>query len=564
MKDFPWLSSYPSVVAREIGPLPYQSLVELFETASKKFADKVAFENMGVSLTFGEVDELSTAFGAYLQKELGMKKGDRIAIQMPNLLQFPVAFIGALKAGLIVVNTNPLYTPREMEHQFKDSGAKTILIVANFAKNLEEIMGKLPDAKHVIVTHMGDMLGMLKGALVNFVVKTVKKMVPDFDIPGAIPFKSVLSKGRSLRLDRPAIDPEDLAVLQYTGGTTGISKGAQLSHRNLIAHNQMITEWFKPYMTKDGSDLIITAIPMYHIFALSVNGILMYSSGVKNVLITNPRDIPGFCKELRKHKFSIFTGVNTLFNGLLNNPDFRTLDFSHLAGAVGGGMAVQDAVAKKWEEVTGKPLVEGYGLSETSPVLCCNPLNGTHRIGTIGIPMPSTEVALFDDSGNKVGVGESGEICARGPQVMRGYWQKDNEGVFFHGDWFRTGDIGIMDERGFFKIVDRKKDMIKVSGFNVFPNEIENVIASHPKVLEVAAIGVPDAKSGEVIKVFIVKRDQSLTEEELIAYCHKNLTNYKVPKYVVFRTELPKSNVGKIIRRVLKEEDAAGAKAKAA
>lgn len=563
MNNYPWLSSYPAGVAKQIGPLPHQSLVELFETASKKYADKVAFENMGVQLTFREVDELSTAFGAYLQKELGMKKGERIAIQMPNLLQFPVAFIGALKAGLIVVNTNPLYTPREMEHQFKDSGAATILIVANFAKNLEEIIGKLPDVRHVIVTHMGDMLGMLKGALVNFVVKSVKKMVPEFNLPKAISFKTAMSKGKSLKLDRPKIEPEDLAVLQYTGGTTGISKGAQLSHRNLIAHNQMIHEWFKPYMTKDGSDIIITAIPMYHIFALSVNGTLMYSSGVKNVLITNPRDIPGFCKELHKHKFTIVTGVNTLFNGLLNNPDFKTIDFSRLAGAVGGGMAVQDAVAKRWGEVTGKPLVEGYGLSETSPVLCCNPLDGTHRLGSIGLPMPSTEVALFDDNGNKVAVGESGEICARGPQVMRGYWQKDNEGVFFPGDWFRTGDIGVMDDKGFFKIVDRKKDMIKVSGFNVFPNEIENVLASHPKVLEVAAIGVPDAKSGEVIKVFIVKRDQSLTEEELLAYCHKNLTNYKVPKYVVFRSELPKSNVGKIIRRILKEEDAAS-KAKAA
>ncbi|HZY81037.1 MAG TPA: AMP-binding protein [Cyclobacteriaceae bacterium] len=564
MKDYPWLSSYPSVVAKEIGPLPYPSLVDLFETSSRKFADRVAYENMGVQLTFREVDELSTAFGAYLQKELKLKKGDRIAIQMPNLLQFPICFVGALKAGLIVVNTNPLYTPREMEHQFKDSGASAIIIVANFAKNLEEIRSKLPDMKHVIVTHMGDMLGMLKGALVNFVVKSVKKMVPDFNLPEAISFKSALSKGKSLKLDKPTIDSEDVAVLQYTGGTTGISKGAQLSHRNLIAHNQMITEWFKPYMKPDGSDLIITAIPMYHIFALSVNGLLMYSSGVKNVLITNPRDIPGFCKELHKHKFSILTGVNTLFNGLLNNPDFKTIDFSHLAGAVGGGMAVQDVVAKKWQEVTGKPLVEGYGLSETSPVLCCNPLDGTHRLGTIGLPMPSTEIALFDDNGNKVtAIGESGEICARGPQVMRGYWQKDNEGVFFPGDWFRTGDIGVMDEKGFFKIVDRKKDMIKVSGFNVFPNEIENVIASHPKVLEVAAIGVPDAKSGEVIKVFIVKRDQSLTEKELIDYCHKNMTNYKVPKYVVFRTELPKSNVGKIIRRILKEEEAA-AKAKAA
>jgi long-chain acyl-CoA synthetase len=565
MKDYPWLASYPAGIAKEIGPLPYNSLVELFADASKKYADRVAFENMGVQLTFRETDELSTAFGAYLQKDLGLKKGDRIAIQMPNLLQFPVCFFGALKAGLIVVNTNPLYTPREMEHQFKDSGASAIIIVANFAKNLEEIKSRLPDVKHVIVTNMGDMLGTLKGAMVNFVVKTVKKMVPAFNIPGAISFKTALNKGKSLTLDKPSINKEDVAVLQYTGGTTGISKGAQLSHRNLIAHNQMITEWFKPYMTKDHSDLIITAIPMYHIFALSVNGTLMYSSGVKNVLITNPRDIPGFCKELHKHKFTILTGVNTLFNGLLHNPEFAKLDFSHLKGAVGGGMAVQDVVAQKWKEVTGTALVEGYGLSETSPVLCCNPLDGTHRLGTIGLPVPSTEVALFDDSGNQLPAGEQGEICARGPQVMSGYWQKDNEGVFFPGEWFRTGDIGRMDETGFFKIVDRKKDMIKVSGFNVFPNEIENVVASNPKVLEVAAIGVPDAKSGEVIKIFVVKKDQSLTEKELLDYCHKEMTAYKVPKYVVFRTELPKSNVGKIIRRILKEEEAANSgKAKAA
>ncbi|MEJ0029671.1 MAG: AMP-binding protein [Bacteroidota bacterium] len=518
---------------------------------------------MGVQLTFREVDELATAFGAYLQKDLGMKKGDRIAIQMPNLLQFPVCFLGALKAGLIVVNTNPLYTPREMEHQFKDSGASAIIIVANFAKNLEEIVGKLPDLKHIIVTNMGDMLGALKGAMVNFVVKTVKKLVPAFNLPNAISFKSALNKGKSLKLDKPAINVEDVALLQYTGGTTGISKGAQLSHKNLIAHNQMCIEWFKPIMTVDHTDIVITALPMYHIFALSVNGTLMFSCGVKNILITNPRDIPGFCKELHKHKFTVITGVNTLFNGLLHNPDFSTIDFSHLRGVIGGGMAVQDVVAKKWQEVTGIPLVEGYGLSETSPLLCCNPLDGTQRLGTIGLPAPSTEVALFDDAGNQVALGEPGEICARGPQVMSGYWQKDNNGVFFPGDWFRTGDIGVMDEKGFFKIVDRKKDMIKVSGFNVFPNEIENVIASNPKVREVAAIGVPDAKSGEVIKVFVVKKDQSLTEQELIEYCHKNLTNYKVPKYVVFRDDLPKSNVGKIIRRILKEEDAA-AKAKAA
>jgi long-chain acyl-CoA synthetase len=554
MKDFPWFTSYPTGTPHEIGPLEYQSLIELFEKSSLQHKNRVAFENMGVRLTFGEIDEHATNFAAYLQNELGLKKGDRIAIQMPNLLQFPIAFIGSLKAGLIVVNTNPLYTPREMEHQFKDAGVSAIVIVANFAYNLQTILDKVP-AKHIIITDMGDMLGTVKGAIVDFVVKRIKKMIPDYTIPNAVSFKSALRRGSVLKLIKPDVKVEDVAVLQYTGGTTGISKGAQLSHRNIIAHNMMITHWFKPYMSANHEDIMITAIPMYHIFALTVNGVLMYSSGVKNVLITNPRDIPGFCKELKKHKFTIITGVNTLFNGLLNSPNFKLLNFSFLKGAVGGGMAVQDIVAKKWTEVTHTALVEGYGLSETSPVLCCNPLDGTHRLGTIGVPMPSTEVAIFDDDGNQLPLGERGEICARGPQVMSGYWQKDNTGVFFNNEWFRTGDIGVMDADGFFKIVDRKKDMIKVSGFNVFPNEIENVLAGHPKVLEVAAIGVPDPKSGEVIKAFIVKRDQSLTEEDLKEFCHKNLTNYKVPRYFVFRTELPKSNVGKIIRRVLKEEE---------
>ena len=557
--NHPWFSKYPVGTPQEIGPLEYQSLVELFETASKKFAGKVAFDNMGAQLTFAQTDEYSTHFASYLQKKLSLKKGDRIAIQMPNLLQFPVAFIGALKAGLIVVNTNPLYTPREMEHQFKDAGISAIVILENFATNLQEIRDRIPTLKHIIITRMGGMMGTLKGALVNFVVKNVKKMVPAYNIANSISFKTVLSEGKNLSLTQPTIDKEDVAVLQYTGGTTGISKGAQLSHRNIIAHNMMITHWFKPFMSADHRDIMVTAIPMYHIFALTVNGVLMYSSGVKNVLITNPRDIPGFCKELKKHRFTIITGVNTLFNGLLHNEEFKKLDFSYLKGAVGGGMAVQDVVADLWEKVTKTVLAEGYGLSETSPVLCCNPLDGKHKRGTIGIPMPSTEVAIFDDAGNQLAQGETGEICARGPQVMRGYWEKDNDGVFFHNEWFRTGDIGMMDTEGYFKIVDRKKDMIKVSGFNVFPNEIENVLASNPKVLEVAAIGVPDAKSGEVIKVFIVKKDQSLTEEELKEFCHKNLTNYKVPKYFVFRKELPKSNVGKILRRVLKEEEAKAA-----
>lgn len=555
MKDFPWYKNYPAGTPHELEPYNFSSLVELFETASKKYHNRIAFDNLGGSITYGEVDRLSTNFAAYLQNELGLKKGDRIAIQMPNLLQFPVAMIGSLKAGLIVVNTNPLYTPREMEHQFKDSGISAIVIVANFAYNLQQIVDKIP-AKHIIITSMGDMLGTVKGAIVDFVVKRIKKMIPPFEIPNAISFKAVLSKGASLTLRKPTFDIEDVAVLQYTGGTTGISKGAQLSHRNIIAHNMMISHWFKPLILEGEQQIVITALPLYHIFAFTVNGVLMYHQGLRNVLITNPRDIPGFIKEIKKYKFSIITGVNTLFNSLINNLDFASCDFSNLKGAIGGGMAVQDTVAIRWQEITKSPLVEGYGLSETSPVLCCNPLTGGHKRGTIGLPMPSTEVGIFDDDGKELGTGEVGEICARGPQVMRGYWQKDNSGVFFLNEWFRTGDIGLMDEGGYFKIVDRKKDMIKVSGFNVYPNEIENVLASHPKVLEVAAIGIPDAKSGEVIKAFIVKKDKSLTEEEVKEFCHANLTNYKVPKYIEFRNELPKTNVGKILRRSLKEEEA--------
>jgi long-chain acyl-CoA synthetase len=558
MNDFPWYKHYPAGVAKEIQLYEHSSLVELLDKSLVKYRDRVAYESMGVQLTYGQLDQLAENFAAYLQQDLGLKKGERIAVQMPNLLQFPIVFIGALRAGLIVVNTNPLYTPREMEHQFRDAGISALVIVANFAHNLSKVPFHT-SIKHIIVTELGDMLGFLKGALVNFVVKHVKKMVPEYDLPQGISFKQALKKGASLKLTKIASSLEDIAVLQYTGGTTGISKGAQLSHGNIVAHNSMITQWFKPYMNEHGNDIIITALPLYHIFALTVNGVLMFSTGVKNVLITNARDIPAFCKELKKHKFTIITGVNTLFNGLLNNPNFRELDFSALHGAVGGGMAVQDAVAKRWKEVTGTPLVEGYGLSETSPVLCCNPLDGKHKLGTIGLPMPSTEVAIFDEVGNQLPQGEVGEICARGPQVMSGYWRSDNQGVFFPGGWFRTGDIGLMDSEGFFKIVDRKKDMIKVSGFNVFPNEIENVVAGYPKVLEVAAIGVPDSKSGEVIKIFVVKKDQSLTEDELKKYCQENLTNYKVPKHIEFRTELPKTNVGKILRRALKEQEAAAA-----
>lgn len=560
MNEFPWLKKYPLGVLHKINLYEYPSLLELFDDKFKQYADRVAYENMGASLTFRQVDELSRNFAAYLQNELGLKKGERIAIQMPNLLQFPIAFMGALRAGLIVVNTNPLYTPREMEYQFKDAGVTAIVIVSNFASNLEKIIGNT-SIKHVILTDLGDMLGGLKRPLVNFVVRNIKKMVPPFNLPGAISFRKALKAGAGLPYTRPSASTSDIAVLQYTGGTTGVSKGAQLSHGNLIAHTTMTIEWFKPYIGKDRreEEIMITAIPMYHIFALTVNGLLMFSAGVKNVLITNPRDIPGFIKELRKHKFTIITGVNTLFNGLMNNPEFQKLDFSSLHGAVAGGMALQDVVARKWEKITGKPILEGYGLSETSPVLCCNPLDGLHRMGTIGVPMPSTEVAIFDEEGNQLGFGDVGEICARGPQVMSGYWQKDNQGVFFPDGWFRTGDIGIMESDGYFRIVDRKKDMIKVSGFNVFPNEIENVIAEHPKVLEVAAIGVPDEKSGEVIKVFIVPREDSLTQEELRAFFKENLTNYKVPKYIEFRKELPKTNVGKILRRALKEQEATAA-----
>lgn len=555
MKEFPWIKRYPSGIPPEIKLYDYPSLIALFENSFRKYSTRVAFENMGTQLTYSQLDELSTHFAAYLQKGLGLKKGDRIAIQMPNLLQFPIAFVGALKAGLIVVNTNPLYTPREMEHQFKDSGAVAIVIVSNFAINLEKILSNTA-IRHVIVTDLGDMLQGIKRPLVNFVVKHVKKMVPAYHIPGAIPFRQTLADGAKMQLTPPDIKLEDPAVLQYTGGTTGISKGAILSNANIIAHNSMSTLWFHPYLSQNsGQEVVITAIPLYHIFALTVNGVLMMSVGARNVLITNPRDIKGFVKELGKHKFTLITGVNTLFNGLLNNPNFAKLDFSRLKGAVGGGMAVQDSVAIRWQEVTGKPLVEGYGLSETSPVLCCNPLDGTHKLGSIGLPVPSTEVAIFDDDGNQLPQGQTGEICARGPQVMSGYWQQSNEGVFWPGGWFRTGDIGLMDEDGFFKIVDRKKDMIKVSGFNVFPNEIENVVASHPKVLEVAAIGVPHERSGEAIKIFVIRKDPSLTEEELRAYCVENLTKYKVPRYIEFRDTLPKSNVGKILRRALKEEE---------
>ncbi|MEM6523708.1 MAG: AMP-binding protein [Bacteroidota bacterium] len=556
MSAFPWIKNYPEGIPAELGELDYDNLLDLFDHAFKNHANTVAYENMGKQLTYSELDELSQNFAAFLQHHWQLKKGDSIAIQMPNLLQYPVVLIGALRAGLIVVNTNPLYTPREMKHQYLDAGVKAVIIVANFASNLEKIRTETGMDK-VIVTELGDMLGGLKGWLVNTVVKHVKKIVPPFKLDGALGIKEALAIGAKANYERPEIDGEDTAFLQYTGGTTGVSKGARLSHTNIVAHTKQTTYWFKPLLDQSRDHTMITAIPLYHIFALTVNGILMLSVGATNVLITNPRDMKGFVKELKKHRFTLMTGVNTLFNGLLNQEPFKEVDFSNLFGTIGGGMAVQDDVARRWEDLTGKPLVEGYGLSETSPVLSCNPLDGTHRLGTIGLPTPGTEMAIFDEQGNQLSTGEVGEICARGLQVMKGYWNKDNSEVFFAGDWFRTGDMGLMSDDGFFRIVDRKKDMINVSGFNVYPNEIENVVANHVKVLEVAAIGVPDAKSTECVKIFVVKSDSSLTVEELREYCKENLTGYKNPRHIEFRDILPKSNVGKIIRRELRDEEMA-------
>ncbi len=554
MQEYSWVKNYPKGIPAEINPDSYTSLIDLLESSFKKFGNKVAYENMGKTLSFNEVDKYSKQFADYLQNHTNLKKGDRIAIQMPNLLQWVVAMFGSVRAGLIVVNTNPLYTAREMAHQFKDSGAKGVVILANFAHNLEKIIGET-SIETVIITEIGDMLGGFKKTLVNFVVKNVKKMVPPYKVSGAVKFSEAMKLGNPQNYITPEIDSEDVAYLQYTGGTTGVSKGAMLTHRNIIANMEQISYWMLPKL-KEGVEIIITALPMYHIFALTVNCLAFLKIGAQNVLITNPRDMPAFIKTLKKFKFTVVTGVNTLFNGLLNQEEFKNVDFSKFKIAVGGGMAVQDAVATKWKQITGVPLAEGYGLTETSPVLCCNPIDGTERIGTIGLPVPSTEIRILDEMGKEVPVGEAGEICAKGPQVMKGYWERpdETENVFIR-EWFKTGDIGFINEDGFVKIVDRKKEMINVSGFNVFPNEIENVISAHPKVLEVGAIGINDPKSTEKVKVFIVKKDESLTEEEIIGYCKENMTSYKVPKQVEFRKELPKSNVGKILRRILKEEE---------
>lgn len=557
--QYPWLKFYPEGVPYEINPDAYPSLVELMEEAFEKFRGAAAYSNMGKELTFGEIDELSRNFAAYLQS-IGLKKGDRIAIQMPNLHQYPIAMFGALRAGLAVVNTNPLYTPREMQHQFRDSGAKAIVILANFAVNLEKILSTT-SIKHVIVTQVGDMMGFPKKQIVNAVVKYVKKMVPAYQISDTVSFSSALAQGKSATYTKPDVSGDDLSFIQYTGGTTGVSKGAMLTHRNLVANTMGNYEWLKPGMKKlkSGSQpILVAALPLYHVFALTVNAFLALKCGGMNLLITNPRDMKAFISDLKKYKINIFTGLNTLFNGLLNNPAFKEVDCSELVITSAGGMAVQKVVAERWFEATGCKATEGYGLTETSPVLSSNPLSEHNRIGTIGLPLPSTEMRIMGDDDTWVGVGERGEICARGPQIMTGYFEQPEETakVLFEEDgktWFKTGDIGIMDEDGFFKIVDRKKDMILVSGFNVYPNEIEDVVAQCPGVLEVACLGVPDERSTEAVKIFVVKKNPSLTEDQIKKYCRANLTAYKCPKHVEFRDELPKTNVGKILRRALRE-----------
>ncbi|NMM50507.1 AMP-binding protein [Marinigracilibium pacificum] len=553
MNESVWLNNYPKGIPHTIDPDKYSSLVDLFEESVKTYRDRVAYINMDKSITFGDIDDLSKRFASYLQNELNVKKGDRVAIQMPNCFQYPIAMFGILRAGAIVVNTNPLYTAPEMEHQFKDSGIETVVIIANFASNLEKII-KNTSIKNVIITELGDMLGFLKGSIVNFVVKNVKKMVPSYNLPGAIKFKSTL-KADPAKFNKQTLSGDDLAFLQYTGGTTGVSKGAMLTHRNIIANAEQTHAWMKPKLV-EGQELMVTALPLYHIFALTVNCILMFKIGASNLLITNPRDMKAYIKDVKKHDFTVMTGVNTLFNGMMNHPDFKTIDFSGLKFSVGGGMAVQRAVAERWKKETNSTIIEGYGLTESSPVLNCNPLDGTDKIGTIGLPLPSTLIKIVDDEGNEQPQGERGELCAYGPQIMKGYWQNEEatDDVLVDG-WLKTGDIAQMDEQGFFRIVDRKKEMINVSGFNVYPNEVEDAIAANEKVLEVGAIGVPDEKSTEVVKVYVVKKDQSLTEEELHSFCKSNLTGYKRPKYIQFTDELPKSNVGKILRRVLRDND---------
>lgn len=548
-----WLKTYPEGVPAEIDVDQYSSIGDLFEEGVRKFADREAYTCMGKSITYAELDRLSAAFAAYLQQVIKLPSKARVALMMPNVLQYPVAMFGVLRAGYTVVNVNPLYTPRELEHQLKDSGAETIVIVENFAHTLEQVIGRVPIA-NVVVTSLGEMLGFPKGMIVDFVVRRIKKMVPAWNLPGAVRMTSALKLGAAERLQPVDVGHEDIAYLQYTGGTTGVAKGAVLTHRNIIANLQQAHAWIGSHV-KEGSEIIITALPLYHIFSLTANCLTFFKLGATNVLITNPRDIPGFIKEMGKHRFTVITGVNTLFNALLHNPEFAKLDFSSFKLALGGGMAVQQAVAEKWQAVTGKPLIEAYGLTETSPAATINPLTITAFTHSIGLPISSTEISIRDDEGKEVGIGQPGELCIRGPQVMREYWNRPEETakVFTSDGFLRTGDIATVDEAGFVRLIDRKKDMILVSGFNVFPNEVEDVVATHSGVLEVAAVGVPDERSGEAVKLFVVRKDPQLTKEAIIAHCRENLTAYKVPHIIEFRDELPKTNVGKVLRRMLRD-----------
>ncbi|PIX76080.1 MAG: long-chain-fatty-acid--CoA ligase [Rhodocyclales bacterium CG_4_10_14_3_um_filter_68_10] len=555
-----WLKSYPEGVPAEIDVNEFSSLGDLFEKSCRKFAANTAYINMDKAIGYAELDRLSAQFGAWLQSELGLAKGTRVAIMMPNLLQYPICVFGALRVGCVVVNTNPLYTPRELHHQLEDSGAEVIVVVENFARVVQEALPGTA-VRQVVVTGLGDMLGFPKSMIVNFVVKYVKKMVPSWNIANTIRFPDALARGARHALKPVEVGHDDLAFLQYTGGTTGVAKGAMLTHGNIIANLQQAHAWIRAGLV-EGKEIIVTALPLYHIFALTANCLTFFKIGATNVLITNPRDIPGFVKELAKRPFTVLTGVNTLFNALLNNADFTRLNFASLKLNLGGGMAVQQAVAQRWKEVTGRPLIEAFGLTETSPAVSINPLDLGEYNGSIGLPIPSTEVAIRDEEGKDVTLGQPGELCVRGPQVMKGYYHRPEETakVMFDDGFLRTGDIAAMDEKGYLRIVDRKKDMILVSGFNVYPNEIEAVAALHPGVLEAAAVGVPEARSGEAVKLFVVKKDPGLTAEALIAHCRENLTGYKVPKLVEFRSELPKTNVGKILRRALREEEAAKAR----
>jgi len=556
-----WLKQYPAGVPADIDVTQYASLVELLEESFAKFADRKAFICMDKSISYRDLDEMSQALAAFLQSK-GLQKGARVALMMPNVLQYPISTAAVLRAGYAVVNVNPLYTPRELEHQLKDSGAEAVIVLENFATTVEKVIANTA-VKHVIVGSMGDLLG-LKGVIVNLVVRKVKKMVPAYSLPDSTGFNDALAAGRGMKLNKPKLAPDDVAFLQYTGGTTGVSKGATLLHRNILANVLQNDAWLQPALKKPpyvDQLFIVCALPLYHIFALTACFLLAMRAGGVNLLIPNPRDMAGFIKDLAKYQVNSFPAVNTLYNGLLNSPGFDKLDFSKLKTSFGGGMATQKAVAEKWLKVTGCPLSEGYGLSETSPTLTCNPADTDRFSGTIGIPVPSTYLSIRDDDGNELPLGEAGEICAKGPQVMAGYWNRPDETakVMTSDGYFRTGDIGVMTPDGYTKIVDRKKDMILVSGFNVYPNEIEEVIASHPGVLECAVIGVPDAKSGEAVKAFVVKKDPAVTAEDIIKFCGTQLTNYKVPKQIEFRTDLPKTNVGKILRRELRDEKKAAA-----